>query len=54
VAAKYILAALACGFLFAATWRVVENGGRLLPQSRTWFLISGIFALVSGWLFARG
>jgi uncharacterized membrane protein HdeD (DUF308 family) len=54
VAARYILASLACAFLVAAIWRVARDRGRLHPQSRTWLLISGIFALVSGWLFARG
>jgi hypothetical protein len=50
--AKYILAVLAAVFLIAATLRRVSGDGG--PQSRTWLLIGGIFALVSLWLFTRG
>jgi hypothetical protein len=51
VAAKYILAALAVLFLGMAVIRLVRNGGRSHPQSRTWLLIGVIFAVVSAWLF---
>lgn len=50
--AKYILAVLAAVFLIAGTLRRVS--GDAGPQSRTWLLIGGIFALVSLWLFTRG
>ena len=53
MAAKYILALLSVGFLIAAARRLARDG-QLQPQSRTWLLIAAIFALVSGWLFARG
>jgi hypothetical protein len=52
--AKYVLALLSVVFLAAATRRLVRDGGQLHPQSRTWLLIAMIFAVVSGWLFARG
>jgi len=45
MSAKYILAVLACVFL------VVGVLGR--PGSRTYLLVSAIFAVVSLWLFAR-
>jgi len=54
VAAKYILAAAACAFLLAAAVRLARDGGRPHPQSRTWLIVAVIFAIVSGWLFARG
>jgi DMSO reductase anchor subunit len=49
MAAKYILAVLACVFLLAALTRASHG-----PQRRTWLLIAAIFGLVSLWLFARG
>jgi hypothetical protein len=51
VAAKYILAALACTFMIAAALRLARDGGRQHAQSRTWLLIGVIFGLVSAWLF---
>jgi hypothetical protein len=48
MAAKYILATLACVFLTAAAL----GSARRRPQSRTWLLVGGIFAAVSLWLFA--
>jgi hypothetical protein len=51
VAAKYILAVLAVGFLIAATLRTMQRGWQ--PQSRTWFLIAVIFSSVSAWLWLR-
>jgi uncharacterized membrane protein HdeD (DUF308 family) len=51
VAAKYILAVLAVGFLVAGLTRLMR--GTQHPQSRTWLLIAGIFAVVSTWLWLR-
>ena len=48
MAAKYILATLACVFLIAGAV------GKRRPQSRTWLLVGGIFATVSLWLFGSG
>jgi hypothetical protein len=53
VAAKYILAVLACVFLVAAGLRLVRDGGKKQPQSRTWLTIGVIFAIVSAWLFSQ-
>jgi hypothetical protein len=53
MAAKYILALLSAVFLVAGALRLTRDG-QLHPQSRTWLLIGVIFAIVSGWLFARG
>jgi len=53
VAAKYILAVLAAGFFVAGLTRLMRDGGTLHPQSRTWLLIAGIFAVVSAWLWLR-
>jgi DMSO reductase anchor subunit len=47
--AKYILAALAVGFLIASAAR-----GPRHPQGRTWLLIAAIFGVVSVWLFVKG
>ena len=51
MAAKYILAALGALFLIAAAIGVAT--GRPRPQTRTWLLVGGIFAIVSIWLFSR-
>jgi uncharacterized membrane protein HdeD (DUF308 family) len=51
VAAKYILAVLACAFVIAGCLRLARDGGRQHPQSRTWFMIGAIFAVVSAWLW---
>ncbi len=45
MAAKYILAALACVFLIAGAVGMTRAERRL--QGRTWMLIGGIFAAVS-------
>jgi hypothetical protein len=47
VAAKYIFAILAAGFLGAG----IVRGGLSRSQSRTWLLVGGIFAAISGWLW---
>jgi hypothetical protein len=52
MAAKYILATLACVFLIAGAVGMARAGRR--PQSRTWLLVGGIFAAVSLWLFGSG
>ncbi|HEY2434457.1 MAG TPA: hypothetical protein VGI12_17415 [Vicinamibacterales bacterium] len=49
MAAKYILAAIALILVIAAAAR-----GFTGPQARTWLIVAGIFAVVSGWLFTRG
>jgi hypothetical protein len=49
--AKYILAALAVGFLVAAVLRMTGERGWSHPQVKTWFLLGGIFTVVSAWLF---
>jgi len=51
VGAKYILAGLALVFLIAGTARLVRDGGKPHPQSRTWLLVAAIFSAVSAWLF---
>jgi uncharacterized membrane protein HdeD (DUF308 family) len=51
MAAKYILLAIAVGFLAAGTLRLSRGGSVRHPQTRTWFLVAAIFAAVSAWLF---
>jgi pheromone shutdown protein TraB len=52
MATKYIFAVLSAAFLAAALLRRSRGGGAIShPQTRTWLLISGIFAAVSAWLF---
>jgi hypothetical protein len=53
VGAKYILAALAVAFLVAALMRIWRGGGISHPQTKTWLLVSIIFAAVSAWLFSQ-
>jgi uncharacterized membrane protein HdeD (DUF308 family) len=48
--AAYILLGVGAVFLIAAIVRLTRDQGRLHPQSRTWFLIAGIFAAVGIWL----
>jgi hypothetical protein len=54
MAAKYILVLLAVAFLVAALLRLSRGGGISHPQTKTWLLISVIFAIVSAWLFSQG
>jgi uncharacterized membrane protein HdeD (DUF308 family) len=54
VAAKYILGAFALVFLMAAVLRISRGGGVQHPQTRTWLMISAIFAAVSAWLLSQG
>jgi hypothetical protein len=54
VAAKYILAALAAGFLVAALMRLARGGRIAYAQAKTWLLIAVIFGGVSAWLFFQG
>jgi hypothetical protein len=49
--AKYILPAVALVLLLAALVRLVRDGFKLGPASRTWLLIAVIFGVVSGWLW---
>jgi hypothetical protein len=51
MAAKYVLSMLAVVFFIAGTARLVRDGGRPHPQSRTWLLIAAIFGAVSAWLW---
>jgi hypothetical protein len=51
--AKAILAMLSLVFLVAAAWRLCRDGGRIVPASKTWLLVGGIFALLSMWLWLR-
>ena len=51
MAAKYILAVLAAAFLVASLLRLSRGGGVGHPQTKTWLLVSVIFAAVSAWLF---
>jgi hypothetical protein len=51
MAAKYVLAVLACVFLIAAGSRVARDGSVRHPQARTWLTIACIFGGVSAWLF---
>lgn len=51
MAAKFILAALAAIFLTAALWRLVRDGFKLAPASRTWIMVALIFTAVSAWLW---
>jgi len=50
--AKYILATAAAIFLVLAAGRIMKDGGRVQPASKTWLTIGVIFALVSAWLFS--
>lgn len=52
--ARDIMAMLAVAFLAAAVKRLSRGGGLSHPQTKTWLLISGIFAIVSAWLFFQG
>jgi hypothetical protein len=53
--AKHILAVLAVVFITMALRKLGQSGGGPMhPQARTWFLVGGIFGLVSLWLFSRG
>ena len=50
MAAKYILAVVAVGFLAAALFRVLRGEGAR-AQTKTWLLVGLIFTAVSAWLF---
>jgi hypothetical protein len=52
--AKHILAVLAVVFIVLAFRRLGRGGGAGHPQARTWFIVGGLFAVVSVWLFSRG
>ncbi|MDB5976919.1 MAG: hypothetical protein JWR07_3679 [Nevskia sp.] len=51
--ARTILAILALVFLVAAALRLARDGGQIKPASKTWLLVGGIFAAVSGWLWFK-
>ncbi|HEU5136388.1 MAG TPA: hypothetical protein VFU13_14660 [Steroidobacteraceae bacterium] len=48
--AAYILLGVGALFLIAALVRLTRDQGQLHPQSRTWFVIAGIFSAVGIWL----
>jgi hypothetical protein len=54
MAAKYILAVLSIVFFILSTLRIVRDGAKITPASRTWLTIGIIFALVSGYLWMSG
>lgn len=47
---RYIFAVLGAVFLIAATIRLVKDGWRVAPASRTWLIIGVIFIAVSFWI----
>jgi len=53
VAAKYILALLAVGFLAAALMRRARGTPHSRAQVKTWLLVAVVFGTVSAWLFLR-
>ena len=54
MATKYILLGLAVVVLALAFTSMARGGMTSHPQTRTWLIIGGIFALVSAWLFYQG
>ena len=48
---KIIFPAIALLFLGLGAMRLMRDGGKWHPQSKTWLLTGGIFALVSAWLW---
>lgn len=48
---RIILTVLCLVFLAAAGLRYYRDGWHIAPASKTWFLVSALFALVSGWLW---
>ena len=53
MAAKIILAVLSAVFLVAGAVRLLRDGGRIGPASKTWLLVGTIFAAVSIWLWRQ-
>ena len=51
--AQDILAALSVVFFALAAVRLGRDGWQLRSQSRTWLLVSGIFAAVSAFLWFK-
>ncbi|HYP84234.1 hypothetical protein [Variovorax sp.] len=49
--ARHILTIVAAAFLAAALVRLVRDGGRLGPASRTWLLVALVFGGISAWLW---
>jgi len=54
LAAKYVLSVMAMIFMMLSAARIVRDGGRIAPASRTWLTIGIIFALVGGYLWMNG
>ncbi|MES2355099.1 MAG: hypothetical protein V4568_12010 [Pseudomonadota bacterium] len=52
--AKYILSIGAVVLLVLAIIRIVKDGGRVVPQSKTWLVMAGIMTAVSIWLWTGG
>ena len=48
---EHILAIIASAFLLLSIRRIILNGGRVDPASKTWLIITVIFFAVSAWLF---
>ena len=51
MAAKYILAVLACTFVGLGVVRLSRGDRQRNAQARVWLLIGAIFAGVSAWLW---
>lgn len=51
--AKFILPVAGAVLLLLAVARVIRDGGHVAPASRTWFIVGGVFGLVSLWLWLR-
>ncbi len=53
MAARYVLAFGAVLILALAVVNLARGRGAGHPQTRTWLLVGGIFALVCAWLIMR-
>jgi cytochrome c oxidase assembly factor CtaG len=52
--ANYILPVVGVVFIIMAFARLKRDQGKLHPQSKTWFLVGGIFIAVGAWLTLTG
>ncbi len=50
MAVKYLFPLLAVVFLVFAGLRILRDGARITPASRTWLIIGILFALVGAYL----
>jgi len=53
VPAAVVFSVAAVVFLSLAAVRLVHDGGKLAPASRTWLLVGAVFAVVAIWLSLR-